>query len=261
VSIRVALVDDHALVRDGFRMIIDAQQDMIVVGDAADGREALLLVEKSTPDVVLMDIRMPNLDGIEATKRIVEREDPPRVLILTTFDLDQYVYGAIANGASGFLLKDVPSAELVSAVRVVSGGTALIAPTATRRLIEQFSRPGNAGWDTGPLTVLSARELEVLELIAHGLSNAEIAKRIFLGESTVKTHVGNLLDKLAVRDRVQLTIYAYEAGLTRAGELDLESLPNARRSRASNRRASPHLARDRSRQSPGAVTDERPPEG
>jgi DNA-binding NarL/FixJ family response regulator len=230
MTLRVAIVDDHELVRAGFRMIVEEQQDMRVVGEAADGHEALALVEETAPDVVLMDIRMPKLDGLETTRRLSARTDHPRILILTTFDLDEYVYEAIAMGASGFLLKDIPSSELVSAIRVVAGGTALVAPAATRRLIEQFGRAAADGADAERLGALSPRELEVLRLVSQGLSNAEIARQMFLGESTIKTHVGSLLDKLRLRDRVQLTIYAYEAGLTRAGELDLRSLPSTRRS-------------------------------
>ncbi|HUB73136.1 MAG TPA: response regulator transcription factor [Solirubrobacteraceae bacterium] len=230
MTVQVAIVDDHELVRAGFRVIIDEQEDMRVVGEAADGLRALALIDETAPDVVLMDIRMPNLDGLEATRRLTEQPPHPRIVILTTFDLDEYVYGAIAMGASGFLLKDVPSSELVSAIRVVAGGTALIAPAATRRLIEQFGTAKPYGAAAARLDALSARELEVLRLVSQGLSNAEIAQQMFLGESTVKTHIGSLLDKLGVRDRVQLTIYAYEAGLTRAGELDLRSLPTERRS-------------------------------
>jgi len=212
--IRVALVDDQALVRSGFRMILEAQTDFDIVGEAANGREAVELAHVTAVDVVLMDVRMPELDGIEATGRILADKPDTRVLILTTFDLDEYVARALRAGASGFLLKDVRPAQLVEAIRVVAAGDALLAPTVTRRLLDRFA----ASIDAGPspdLACLTEREREILRLIAEGLSNSEIAERLFLGESTVKTHVSAVLRKLGVRDRVQAVIAAYDAGLVR----------------------------------------------
>ena len=216
--IRVLVADDQALVRGGFRMIIDDQPDMQVVAEAPDGIHVLDLAARTRPHVVLMDIRMPNMDGIEATRRLGRQESSPRVLILTTFDLDEYVYDALTAGASGFLLKDLPPAELPSAIRVVAGGDALLAPPVTKRLIEEFARHRPSAAVAEQVASLSDRELEVLHLVAQGKSNAEIAATIFLGESTVKTHVGHLLAKLGLRDRVQLAIYAYESRLVRPGE-------------------------------------------
>jgi DNA-binding NarL/FixJ family response regulator len=221
VTIRVLIADDQALLRAGFRMIIDAQQDMEVVGEAADGVQAVELARSLRPHVVLMDIRMPNMDGIQATSRITVpgSSAAPRVVILTTYDLDEYVYDALTSGASGFLLKDLPPEDLVRAVRVAAEGESLLAPSVTRRLVEEFVRqrpPGGSAADR--LDVLSDRETEVLRLVARGMSNAEIAGTLFLGESTVKTHVGHILDKLQLRDRVQAVILAYEAGLVRPGE-------------------------------------------
>jgi DNA-binding NarL/FixJ family response regulator len=218
MSIRVLLADDQALVRAGFRMIVDDQEDMQVVAEAGDGAQAVGLAGRTDPHVVLMDIRMPNMDGIEATRRLTAAASPPRVVILTTFDLDEYVYNALLAGASGFLLKDLPPAALVSAIRVVAAGDALLAPSVTRRLIEQFTRTRPAVDAAARLELLSQRELEVLRLIAGGMSNAEVARELLLGESTVKTHVGHLLDKLALRDRVQLAIFAYESGLAQPGD-------------------------------------------
>jgi DNA-binding NarL/FixJ family response regulator len=215
--IRVLLVDDQALVRGGFRMIVEDQPDMQVVAEAGDGAHAVQLARRTQPHVVLMDIRMPNMDGIEATRRITGQYPSPRVVILTTFDLDEYVYDALAAGASGFLLKDLPPAELSTAIRVVSHGDALLAPSVTRRLIERFARHKPSADAAQRLQTLSDRELEVLRLVAQGKSNAEIAATIFLGESTIKTHIGHLLAKLELRDRVQLAIYAYESGLTQPG--------------------------------------------
>jgi DNA-binding NarL/FixJ family response regulator len=212
--IRVAIVDDQALVRSGFRMILEAQDDFDVVGEAENGREAVDFVLASSVDVVLMDVRMPELDGIEATARIIREKPNTHVLILTTFDLDEYVARALRAGASGFLLKDVRPAQLIDAIRVVAGGDALLAPTITRRLLDRFA----ASLDAGPspdLGGLTDRELEILKLVAEGMSNAEIADRLFLGESTVKTHVSAVLRKLGVRDRVQAVIAAYDAGLVR----------------------------------------------
>jgi DNA-binding NarL/FixJ family response regulator len=219
VTIRVLLCDDQALVRSGFQMILDAQPDIEVVGEAEDGREAIDLANRVLPDVILMDIRMPNLDGVEATRRLVAQGTEARVLILTTFDLDEYVYDAIRAGASGFLLKDVRPGQLVEAIRVVAAGDALLAPSVTRRLLDRFAEvlPGR---DQGPpreLASLTERELEVLKLVAEGLSNAELAERLFLSETTVKTHVSSVLRKLNLRDRVQAVVLAYEAGLARPG--------------------------------------------
>jgi DNA-binding NarL/FixJ family response regulator len=212
--IRVLIADDQALVRGGFRMILDAQRDIEVVGEAADGREALEQARELGPDVVLMDIRMPEMDGLEATRQLVNGEESPRVLILTTFDLDEYVYEAMKAGASGFLLKEVRPEQLADAVRVVAAGDALLAPVITQRLIEQFVRRPPPG--SGPPTEvaeLTDRELEVLKLVARGLSNAEIASSLFLSEATVKTHVTHVLSKLRLRDRVQAVVLAYESGL------------------------------------------------
>jgi DNA-binding NarL/FixJ family response regulator len=215
--IRVLLVDDQALVRGGFRMIIDDQPDMEVVAEAPDGAYAVDLAARTQPHVVLMDIRMPNMDGIEATRRLLRQRPSPKVMILTTFDLDEYVYDALTAGASAFLLKDLPPGELPSAVRVVAGGDALLAPPVTRRLIEEFARHRPPAVAAQQLATLSARELEVLRLVAEGKSNAEIATTMFLGESTIKTHIGHLLAKLELRDRVQLAIYAYESRLIQPG--------------------------------------------
>jgi DNA-binding NarL/FixJ family response regulator len=199
-------------------MIIDAEPDIEAVAEAADGLEAVEQAGLYTVDVVLMDIRMPNLDGIEATRRIVERSPSTHVLMLTTFDLDQYVYEALRAGASGFLLKDVPPEQLVSGIRVVAGGDALLAPSITRRVIEEFSRrPPPSDGLPAQMSELTARELEVLRLVARGKSNAEIAKELFLGETTVKTHVARILQKLQLRDRVQAVVLAYESGLVQPG--------------------------------------------
>jgi DNA-binding NarL/FixJ family response regulator len=216
VTIRVLLADDQALVRSGFRMILEARPDMDVVGEAKNGLEAVVLTDETRPDVVVMDVRMPELDGIEATRRIASGGGESRVLILTTFDLDEYVYAAIRAGASGFLLKDVQPAQLVDAIRVVAAGDALLAPTVTRRLLETFATSLPAMPD-GTLDALSPREREVLTLIAGGLANSEIAERLFLSEATVKSHVSSILRKLSVRDRVQAVVAAYETGLVRAG--------------------------------------------
>ena len=212
MKIRVLVVDDQALVRAGFRMILDAQPDIEVVGEAGDGREAVDMARRLAPQVVLMDIRMPRLDGIEATRLLASST---RVVILTTFDLDEYVFDALGAGASGFVLKHVPPEELIQAVRVVAAGEALLAPSVTRRLIEEFARrpvPAPASRSV-ELESLTEREREVLELLARGLTNAEIGGRLHVGDATVKTHVAHVLDKLALRDRVQAVILAYEVGL------------------------------------------------
>ena len=209
--IRVAIADDQTLVRSGFRLILDGRPDIEVVGEAEDGAEAVELVGKLEPDVILLDIRMPNLDGIEATRRIVADGHSTRILILTTFDLDDYVHDAIRAGASGFLLKDVRPAQLVDAIRLVASGNALLAPTALQRLLERFRSPDPPGDDVLPN--LTEREREILQLIAEGLSNSEIASRLVLSETTIKTHISNLLRKLGVRDRVQAVIAAYDSGL------------------------------------------------
>jgi DNA-binding NarL/FixJ family response regulator len=216
--IRVLIADDQALVRGGFRMILDAQEDIDVVGEACDGREALERARELAPDVVLMDIRMPELDGLEATRRMLSGDGTCRVLILTTFDLDEYVYAAMKAGASGFLIKDVRPEQLADAVRVVSSGEALLAPVITRRLIEQFvSRPQPSPGAPSQLEELSERELEVLKLIARGCSNDEIAVELFVTRATVKTHVTHILNKLRLRDRVQAVVLAYECGLVQPG--------------------------------------------
>ena len=212
--IRVVIADDQALVRGGFRLILEAQKDIEVVGEAANGREALALARELAPDVVLMDIRMPELDGLETTRRLLADDVAPRVLMLTTFDEDEYVYDAMKSGASGFLLKDIAPERLAEAVRIVAGGDALLAPTITRRLIEEFvRRPPPGSGPPAELSQLTERELEVLKLITRGLSNAEIAAGLYLSEATVKTHITHLLTKLNLRDRVQAVVLAYQAGL------------------------------------------------
>jgi DNA-binding NarL/FixJ family response regulator/class 3 adenylate cyclase len=220
-AVRVLIVDDQALVRTGFRMILEAEPDLEVVGEAADGREAVDQARSLVPDVVLMDVRMPEIDGIEATRRLLDGEaGPTRVVMLTTFDMDEYVYEALRAGASGFLLKDVPPEQLVAGIRAVASGDALLAPSVTRRVIEEFvRRPPDSVRETPPrLADLTARELEVLRLIARGLSNAEIAAELFVSETTVKTHVAHVLMKLGLRDRVQAVVLAYESGLVQPGE-------------------------------------------
>ena len=214
--LRVLLVDDQRLVRTGLAMILDAEDDIEIVGEAGDGDAAVELARSRRPDVVLMDIRMPGTDGIEATRRLAGADavDPVKVLILTTFDADELVYAALRAGASGFLLKDTPAPDLVQAVRVVADGQALLAPTVTRRLLDEFAQQGPDDTSDPPdLDVLTAREREVLLLVAEGLSNAEIAERLVVGETTVKTHVGRVLAKLGLRDRVQAVVLAYESGL------------------------------------------------
>ena len=216
--IKVLITDDQVLVRTGFRMILEAENDIDVTGEASDGVEAIEAARSTRPDVILMDVRMPNMDGIEATRRIVDGGDvdPIRVLILTTFDLDEYVYDALRAGASGFLLKDAPPEELVHAVKVVARGEALIAPSITKRLIDEIAeRPPPQGAPPEALESLTQRELEVLQLVARGLSNQEIAEELFVSETTVKTHVGRVLMKLGLRDRVQAVVMAYESGVVR----------------------------------------------
>ena len=220
-AISVLLVDDQALVRAGFRMILDAEEDMEVVGEAADGRHAVAEARRLRPDVVLMDVRMPEVDGIEATRILLGGDDTvaTRVVMLTTFDMDEYVYEALRAGASGFLLKDAPPEQLVAGIRAVASGDSLLGPSITRRVIEEYVRrpPGTARPPSPELEQLTSRETEVLTLIARGLSNAEIAKTLFLGETTVKTHVAHVLTKLDVRDRVQAVVLAYESGLVEPG--------------------------------------------
>ena len=216
MSVRVLIADDQALVRAGFRMILDAEAGLEIVGEAHDGRHAVAAARELRPDVVLMDIRMPELDGIEAARRVVEEagERPVRVLMLTTFDADEYVYEALRAGASGFLLKDVPPEQLAAGIRIVASGDALLAPSITRRLIGEFAavRPTTPDPPEG-LDELTARELEVFKLLARGLSNAEIAEELVVSETTVKTHVARVLMKLGLRDRVQAVVVAYESGV------------------------------------------------
>ena len=216
--IRVLLVDDQQLVRSGFRMILDAAADMDVVGEASDGREAVKLVRLEQPDVVLMDVQMPGMDGLAATAEITGLADAPRVLILTTFERDDYVFTALRNGASGFILKNAPPEQLLDAVRTVAGGDALLAPSVTRRIVEELARRPAAPSASDVLDRLTERELEVLREVAAGLTNAEIADKLFVGEATVKTHVSNLLTKLGLRDRVQAVVFAYENGVVMAGD-------------------------------------------
>jgi DNA-binding NarL/FixJ family response regulator len=217
--IRVLIADDQSLVRGGFRMILEAQEDLRVVGEAADGRAAVQQALELHPDVILMDVRMPELDGLAATRELARAGSPARILILTTFDLDEYVYDAMKGGASGFLLKDVDPPDLVHAVRVIARGDALLAPQVTRRLVERFV---HARREWPQLAELTAREREVLLAIARGRSNAEIGTELYLSEGTVKTHVTRMLQKLGIRDRVQAVVVAYESGLVTPGEAPLE---------------------------------------
>jgi len=222
MSTTVLLVDDQALLRAGFRMVLEEEPDISIVGEAADGQEAVRLTGELVPDVVLMDVRMPGMDGIEATRRIVEQTPQSKVLVLTTFDIDEYVFNALRLGASGFLLKDVPPAELARAIRTVAEGDAVVAPSVTRRLLDNFAPylpdlrqgPGAAG--DARLSLLTDREREILVEVAGGLSNAEISAKLFVAEATVKTHLGRILVKLGLRDRVQAVVYAYQTGLVRA---------------------------------------------
>jgi DNA-binding NarL/FixJ family response regulator len=218
MSTSVLLVDDQPLLRAGFRMVIESQDDLTVVGEAGDGTEAVRLAAELDPDVVLMDVRMPGMDGIEATQQIVAAGGRPRVLILTTFDIDEYAFAGLRAGASGFLLKDVPPGDLLTGIRAVAAGDAVVAPSVTRRLLDSFAHrlphaaPAAGALDAA-LAALTVREREVLEEVARGLSNAEIAQRLVLSEATVKTHVGRILAKLDLRDRVQVVVFAYEIGL------------------------------------------------
>jgi len=219
LTIRVLIADDQALVRSGFRMILEARDDLEVVGEAENGARAIELASELEPDVVLMDVRMPVLDGVGATRRLLEAGSEARVIILTTFDLDEYVFEALRAGASGFLLKDVQPSQLVDAIRVVASGEALLAPSVTRRLLDRFAASLEADERKPALELdsLTPRELEILRLIAGGLTNAEIARKLVVSETTVKTHVSNVLRKLHLRDRVQAVVLAYEAGLVRPG--------------------------------------------
>ena len=224
MSVSVLLADDQPLLRRGFRMILEAEDDLTVVGEAGNGEEAVQLAQRHTPDVALMDIRMPGTDGIEATQRITAAGPLPKVLVLTTFDLDEYAFGALRAGASGFLLKDVRPGELVAAIRTVAGGDAVVSPRVTRRLLEEYAHvlpvPANQRESRFPqLAALTDREREVLIAVARGLSNTEIAATLFVSEATVKSHVGRILAKLALRDRVQIVVLAYEAGLIQPGAL------------------------------------------
>ncbi len=218
---RILLVDDQAMLRMGYRMILDAQPDLTVVGEAENGLEAIELTDRLEPDVVLMDVRMPGLDGVQATERIVASGSDSRIIILTTFDVDEYAYGALRAGASGFLLKDAPPPDMLSAIRAVATGDAVVAPSVTRRLLSQFaqhlpdSRNRTFGDAEDRVESLTPRERELLVEVARGLSNAEIAKRLVLSEATVKTHIGRILAKLGLRDRVQIVVFAYETGLVR----------------------------------------------
>jgi DNA-binding NarL/FixJ family response regulator len=221
MSLRVVIVDDQALVRAGFKMILESEPGIEIGGEAEDGLQAVTAVREHRPDVVLRDIRLPTLDGLEATRRILQESDSaPRVLMLTTFDLDEYVYEALRAGASGFMLKDTPPEQLVAAIRVVASGDALLSPAITKRVIEEFIRrpPSSIATQPSPrISELTERELEVLGFMARGLSNAEIAKDLFVSETTVKTHVARILMKLDLRDRVQAVVFAYETGLVQPG--------------------------------------------
>jgi DNA-binding NarL/FixJ family response regulator len=214
--IRVLLADDQAMVRSGLRLILETEDDIAVVAEAENGAEAVRLARRERPDVVLMDVRMPVMDGLEATRKVTEEVEGARVIVLTTFDLDDYVYGSLRNGASGFLLKDAGGDQLVEAVRIVAAGDALIAPSITKRLISEFAR-APASTEVKGLDSLTEREVEVLGLVAKGLSNAEIGEELYVSETTVKTHVSHILTKLQVRDRVQAVVAAYESGLATPG--------------------------------------------
>lgn len=219
--IHVLLADDQAMVRTGFRMILESDDEIAVVGEAADGAEAVTQARRLRPDLVLMDVQMPGMDGIEATRQIVNvntaSDHPPRVVILTTFEWDDYLFGSLRAGASGFLLKNAPPEDLIAAVKIVAAGDSLLAPSVTRRLIAEFARQPAPAAPAPALATLTERESDVLALVARGLTNAEIANELFVGEATVKTHVSSILSKLGLRDRVQAVVFAYESGLVRAG--------------------------------------------
>jgi DNA-binding NarL/FixJ family response regulator len=217
MTIRVVVADDQGMVRSGFTVLLNAQPDIEVIGEAVNGREAITQAAGLRPDVILMDVRMPVLDGLQATREISALPDPPKILVLTTFDLDDYVYEALRSGASGFLLKDASANELADAVRLVAAGDAMLAPGVTRRLISEFARMGAPRGPNRKLEGLTERESEVLALVARGLSNAEIAERLFVAEQTVKTHVSRILMKLGLRDRTQAVVVAYETGLVHPG--------------------------------------------
>jgi DNA-binding NarL/FixJ family response regulator len=216
--IELVIADDQQLVRSGFGMIIGAEPDMSVIGEATDGAEAVRLAKSLRPDIVLMDVQMPGTDGLEATAEITAMDDGPRVIILTTFERDDYVFTALRNGASGFLLKNAPPETLIEAIRTVASGDALLAPSVTRRLVEEFARRPSGPARSDAADGLTDREREVLVLLARGSTNAEIAEELFVGEATVKTHVSNVLTKLGLRDRVQAVVFAYENGVVTAGE-------------------------------------------
>ena len=219
MTIRVVVADDQGMVRSGFSTLLNAQPDIEVIGEAVNGQEAVTAATELRPDVILMDVRMPVLDGLQATRRITVMDDPPRILILTTFDLDDYVFEALRAGASGFLLKDASAGELAAAVRVVAVGDGLLAPAVTRRLISEFARMGGPRLPSPrKLKELTDRETEVLALVARGMTNAEIAGQLVVAEQTVKTHVSRVLTKLRLHDRAQAVVFAYESGLVRAGE-------------------------------------------
>jgi DNA-binding NarL/FixJ family response regulator len=220
VTLGVLIADDQALMRAGFRMILEAEPDLKVVGEAADGEQAVAEADRLRPDVVLMDVRMPEMDGIEATRRLLDGNGDMKVVMLTTFDMDEYVYEAFRAGASGFLVKDVPPEQLVAGIRSVASGDSLLAPTVTRRLIQEYVQrpPGALRRLSAELDRLTARELEVLRMMARGLSNTEIAAESFVSETTVKTHVAHVLAKLGVRDRVQAVVFAYESGVVQPGD-------------------------------------------
>jgi DNA-binding NarL/FixJ family response regulator len=219
MSVRVVLVDDQALIRTGFKMILETEDDIEVVGEASDGEQAISMTRSVRPDVVLMDVQMPTMDGLEATGRIVQDASiPSRIVILTTFERDDYIFEALRAGASGFLLKNAPSEELVHAVRVVAAGDALLAPSVTRKVIEGFIRRPAQRSNEGELRRLTERETEILQLLATGKSNSELAAHLFVGEGTIKTHVSSVLTKLGLRDRMQAVIFAYESGLIEPGQ-------------------------------------------
>ena len=218
MTIKVLIADDQALVRAGFRMILETDPDVRVVAEADDGAGAVEAALRTRPDIALMDIRMPGMDGLEATRRIMAAPSPPRVLILTTFDLDEYVFDALAAGASGFLLKDVAPEQLLAGIRIIAQGDSLLSPSVTRRLIESFVRDGRQSREPPPvLEELTPRELEILQLVARGLSNSEIAEQLVVSSTTIKTHVARVLMKLALRDRIQAVVFAYENGVIRPG--------------------------------------------